>query len=331
LGGLSLVPLVEAREKAQEYRKMARAGNDPLAVKREAKKIYPTFKKAAESVHEEHKAAWKNAKHTSQWMNTLAMYAFPIIRELKIDRIETPDILRVLSPIWLKKPETARRVRQRLAAVFDWAKAAGYRSGENPVDGVARGLPKQMESDRHHKALPFSDVRAFIKTMRNTNSSVIAKLAFEFLILTATRTSETLLAKKSEIDFAAKLWAIPSDRMKAKREHRVPLTERTLQIAEEAMIISTDSEYLFPGRSGEKPLSNMVFLKMLKDMKVDATAHGFRSSFRDWSSETTNFPREIAEMALAHTIENKVEAAYRRGDLLEKRRELMHEWEKFLT
>lgn len=329
LGGLSVVSLAEAREQALEYRKIARAGGDPLAAKREAKKAYPTFKVAAETVHEEHKAAWKNGKHVQQWINTLTQYAFPVIGDMRIDRLDTPDILRVLAPIWLTKPETARRVRQRLSTVFDWAKAAGYRVGDNPVEGVARGLPKQSGRDTHHEAMPFAEVPAFIKAMRATNSSLTAKLAFEFLILTATRTSETLLARKPEIDLAAKLWTIPAERMKAKRIHRVPLSDRCIEILNEAIAISGNSKYLFPGRNEEKPLSNMVFLEILRRMEIKVTAHGFRSSFRDWASETTGFPREIAEMALAHTIENKVEAAYRRGDLLQKRRDLMEAWARF--
>jgi len=331
LGGMNLVPLAEAREKALEFRKLARSGGDPLAAKRESKKIYPTFKAAAEAVHTEHKESWKNEKHTSQWINTLTQYAVPVIGNMRVDRIETPDILKVLAPIWLTKPETARRVRQRLSAVFDWAKASGYRIGDNPVDGVVRGLPKQADRDSHHEAMPFAQVPTFVAKMTATNSSLTAKLAFELLILSATRTSETLLAKKSEIDFEAKLWIIPSERMKAKRAHRVPLVDRCIEILKQAIAISGDSEYLFPGRDEEKPLSNMVFLAMLRRMNVQVTGHGFRSSFRDWASETTSFPREIAEMALAHTIDNKVEAAYRRGDLLEKRRELMEAWANFVS
>ncbi|RVG23657.1 tyrosine-type recombinase/integrase [Sinorhizobium meliloti] len=330
LGGVSLVSLAEARETALEYRKLARAGGDPLAAKREARRVVPSFKVAVETVHEEHKAAWKNPKHVAQWINTLNQYAVPVIGDMMVDRIDTPDILRVLSPIWLTKAETARRVRQRLTTVFDWAKVSGYRAGDNPVEGVTRGLPKQVDRGRHHPAMAFAEVPAFIEAMRGTNSSLIAKLAFEFLILTATRTSEALLAKKTEIDAKGKLWIIPADRMKAKREHRVPLTDRAAEILTEAATISDNSQFIFPGRSEEKPLSNMVFLEILRRMEIPVTPHGFRSSFRDWAAETTTFPREIAEMALAHTIENKVEAAYRRGDLLEKRRELMTAWTAFV-
>lgn len=326
LGGLSIVSLAEAREKALEHRKIARAGGDPLAAKREAKKVYPTFRVAAEAVHEQHKAAWDNAKHTQQWINTLKDYAFPVIGDMRVDRIDTPDILRVLSPIWLTKAETAKRVRQRISSVFDWAKASGFREGDNPVDGVTRGLPKQTGREQHHAAMPFVDVPAFVKAMKATNANMISKLAFELLILTATRTSEVRLAEKSEFDLSEKLWTIPAERMKAKRIHRVPLTDRMIEIFEQASQLAGASKFLFPGLSLEKPLSNMVFLKILERMNVSVTAHGFRSSFRDWASETTSFPRDVVEMALAHTIENKVEAAYRRGDLLDKRRELMLAW-----
>lgn len=326
LGGLSIVSLAEAREKALEHRKIARSGGDPLAAKREAKKVYPTFRVAAEAVHEQHKAAWDNAKHTQQWINTLKDYAFPVIGDMRVDRIDTPDILRVLSPIWLTKAETAKRVRQRISSVFDWAKASGFREGDNPVDGVTRGLPKQTGREQHHAAMPFVEVPAFVKAMKATNANMISKLAFELLILTATRTSEVRLAEKSEFDLSEKLWTIPAERMKAKRIHRVPLTDRMIEIFEQASQLAGASKFLFPGLSLEKPLSNMVFLKILERMNVSVTAHGFRSSFRDWASETTSFPRDVVEMALAHTIENKVEAAYRRGDLLDKRRELMLAW-----
>lgn len=331
LGGVSLVTLAEARERALEYRKLARAGGDPLAAKRAATRTIPTFKIAAETVHSDHKAVWKNGKHQQQWLNTLTQYAFPIIGEMRVDRVDTPDILRVLAPIWLTKAETARRVRQRIAAVMDWAKAAGYRTGDNPVDGVAKGLPRQPTKDRHHKALPYSAVPNFVSALQNSESGNIAKLSFELLILTATRTSETLEAKWPEFNLGEALWTIPPERMKAKREHRVPLSKRCVEILSIAQQLSSGSEWVFPGRSLKKPQSNMVFLKIIAAMKAETTAHGFRSSFRDWASEATAFSREIAEMALAHTIENKVEAAYRRGDLLDKRREMMVEWSTFVT
>lgn len=331
LGGTGLVSLAEAREKALEYRKLARSGGDPLAAKRAEKAVIPTFKDAAEAVHAENMGVWKNGKHNQQWINTLKQYAFPLIGQLTVDRIETPDILKILAPIWLTKAETARRVRQRIGTVMDWAKAAGHRMGDNPVDGVTRGLPKQPTKDRHHAALPYSAVPQFLVNLKASDSGLIAKLSFEFLILTATRTSETLDATWGEFDVADALWTVPAERMKAKRIHRIPLSSRCLEILATARELSTGSEYVFPGRSITKPQSNMVFLKIIGTMKAKTTAHGFRSSFRDWAAESTAYPREIAEMALAHTIENKVEAAYRRGDLLDKRREMMVEWSKFIS
>ncbi|MDB5613933.1 MAG: integrase family protein [Devosia sp.] len=322
--------LAEAREKALAYRKIAREGGDPLANKRKATVIIPTFAEAADQVFQEHKASWRNEKHAQQWINTLTQYAVPVIGNKRVDHIETPDVLRILAPIWLTKPETARRVRQRVGTVMDWAKASGHRSGDNPVDGVAKGLPKQIDKDLHHEALPYTEVPGFVSKLNVAGEGELARLGFEFLILTASRTSEALKARWSEIDMSAKLWTVPAERMKAKRLHRVPLSVRCIDILQRARQLVSDSEYIFPGRSNQAPLSNMVFLMTLRRMKVDATTHGFRSSFRDWAAEATNYPRELAEMALAHTIENKVEAAYRRGDLLEKRREMMEAWASFV-
>lgn len=331
LGGTSLVSLSEAREKALSYRKLARDGGDPLAEKRKEKREIPTFIKAAERVHAEHKASWKNKKHGDQWINTLKEYVFPHFGETRVDQVHTPDVMKALGPIWLTKPETARRVRQRIKAVLDWAKAAGFRSGENPVDGVEKGLPKQNGRDSHHEAMAYGQVPAFIQNLRASDAGEITRLALEFLILTASRTSEVLQARWDEFDLDQALWTIPADRMKAGRIHRVPLSDRCLAILKRARELGADSSYIFPGRSADKPLSNMVFLMMLRRMKLDVTAHGFRSSFRDWAAEATHFPREVAEMALAHTIENKVEAAYRRGDLMEKRREMMQVWSSYAS
>lgn len=331
-GGTSLVTLAEAREKAIAYRKLAREGGDPLAERQKAVAvIVPTFAEAAEQVYADHKATWRNEKHAAQWITTLRSYAVPHIGTKRVDQIDTPDILKVLSPIWLTKPETARRVRQRLGTVFDWAKTAGHRTGDNPVEGVARGLPKQSGAEKHHAALPFVEVPAFVANLRANETGLITRLAFEFLILTAARTSEVLEAEWPEIDRAAKVWTVPAARMKAGRVHRVPLGERSLAILEAAEPLAMGSRYLFPGRDGERPLSNTVFLMMLRRMKIAITAHGFRSSFRDWAAETTSFPREVVEMALAHAVENKVEAAYRRGDLLDKRRELMGAWGIYIS
>lgn len=334
LGGLSLVTLAEAREKAVAFRRIAREGGDPLAERQKAVVLsVPTFAEAAERVYADHRTTWRNEKHAAQWITTLRTYAVPHIGSKRLDQIDTPDILKVLAPIWLTKPETARRVRQRLGTVFDWAKAAGHRTGDNPVEGVARGLPKQNTEENHHAALPYAGVPAFVKTLRENEAGLSTRLAFEFLILTAGRTSEVLEAEWWEIDERDALWTVPAARMKAKRIHRVPLGTRAMAVLNEARPLAMGSRYLFPGQSGDKPLSNTVLLMMLRRMKLDVkvTPHGFRSSFRDWAAETTSFPREVAEMALAHTIENKVEAAYRRSDLLEKRREMMQAWGTFLS
>jgi integrase len=331
LGSLRLVSLAEAREQASTYRRVARDGGDPLAERRRATRTIPTFAEAAAQTHGEHGKSWKNDKHAAQWLSSLEDYAFPVIGDRRVDQIETPDVLRVLSPIWLTKPETARRVRQRVGTVLDWATAAGFRSGENPVRGVAKGLPKQPEKKDHFAAMPFKDVPAFVKRLRAAGDIEPSRLAFELLILTATRTSEVLEARWSEVDLKEKLWTIPAGRMKAGKEHRVPLAPRAVEILKKAGLLAAGSQLVFPGRSAEKPMSNMVFLMTLRRMKVEATAHGFRSAFRDWAAEETSFPREVVEMALAHAIESKVEAAYRRSDLLDKRRELMKSWGIYLA
>ena len=330
LGGAGLVTLGEARERALIYRKTAREGGDPLVEHRKIQVLVPTFAEAVEQVHAEHRASWANAKHAQQWRNTLQQYACPQLGARRLDQIDTPDVLRVLAPIWLTKPETARRVRQRIGTVLDWAKAAGHRSGENPVEGVAKGLPKQGDRDEHHVAMPYADVPGFIARLRRSEAGESARLAFEFLILTAARTSEVLGARWDEINVTERLWTVPAGRMKAKREHRVPMGERSLLILARARELAAGSALVFPGRSGEKPLSNMVFLMLLRRMELPITAHGFRSSFRDWAAERSSLPREVAEMALAHALENRVEAAYARSDLLDRRRELMEQWSNFL-
>lgn len=330
LGSAKLVPLAEAREKALTFRKSAREGGDPIAEQRKLKALVPTFEEAAEKVHAEHSPGWRNKKHGDQWISTLRTYAFPEIGRLRVNQIGTPEVMRVLAPIWLTKGETARRVRQRIGTVLDWARAAGHRDGENPVSGVAKGLPKQIERDQHHAALSYAEMPAFISDLRTQAADATTRLAFEFLILTAARTGEVIHSKWEEVDFEQKVWLVPAARMKAKREHRVPLSSRCIELLEKSKKAAGESVYLFPGATPGKPLSNMAFLMLLRRMKRPITAHGFRSSFRDWAAEATSYPREIAEMALAHTITNKVEAAYRRGDLLEKRRELMEDWASYV-
>lgn len=331
LGGIRLVSLAAAREKAAEYRRIAREGGNPLELRRKTEAIIPTFADAAKATLEHHKGAWKNAKHADQWINTLRTYVFPVFGETRVDRVETADVMRALTAIWLTKAETARRVRQRISTVMDWAKAAGFRSGDNPVDGVAKGLPRQNGKKAHFDAIPYVKVPSFIQSLQTVATSENARLAFEFLILTAARTNEVIGAKWSEFDLDQAIWTISAERMKAQREHRVPLSPRAHAIAKAAQAISTSKILVFPGRSADKPMSNMVFLMILRRMKADFTAHGFRSAFRDWASETTNFPREVCEMALAHSIKDKTEAAYRRGDLFARRVELMLSWDAFIS
>ena len=331
LGGLRLVSLAEAREKALAYRKVARDGGDPLVELRKTRAEVPTFAEAAERVHAEHKNSWRNPKHAQQWLNTLKQYACPLIGSRPVDQIDTPDLLRVLSPIWLAKAETARRVRQRMGTVLDWAKAAGFRTGENPVTGVSKGLPKQSERVTHHAAMPYVQVPAFMQQLRQSDANELTRLALEFLILTAARTGEVLGARRKEFDLDQAIWIVPAARMKAQREHRVPLTPRCVELLRRAETLGGQSELMFPGRSAEHPASNMIFAMLLRRMEVPFTVHGFRSSFRDWAAELTTAPREVAEMCLAHTISNKVEAAYRRGDLFEKRRSLMEHWATYVA
>ena len=331
LGSISLVSLAEAREEAAKLRKIARADGDPLAERRAARRAVPSFEAAANTVHEAHKPSWKNPKHADQWINTLSEYIFPVFGHKSIDQIDSADILKAMNPIWLAKAETAKRVLQRIRAVLDWAKASGFRSGDNPVDGVSRVLPRQKDARTHHAALPYAEVPGFIQKLRVLDAIVAGRLGFEFTILTAARTSEVLNAAWTEIDIENAIWTIPAARMKAKREHRVPLSSRCLAILKEARKLSANSAFVFPGRSADKPLSNMVFLMALRRMKLDITAHGFRSSFRDWAAEQTHFPQAVCEAALAHSVKDKTEAAYNRTDLFKKRRDLMTAWAKYCT
>ena len=330
MGGLSVVSLAAAREEAARLRKIARDGGDPLAERRMKRRVVPTFEEAARTVHQSLSPSFKNAKHSEQWINTLDAFVFPVFGNHRLDSIDTPDVLRALQPIWLKKPETARRVRQRIRTVFDWAKASGFRSGDNPVDGLKQVLPRQPKAQRHFAALPYSDIARFLHALRESGSGMSVKLAFEFLILTATRTNEVLNARWSEVDLDAATWTIPAERMKAGREHRVPLSERCLAILEQARVIADGGPFVFPGRSRKKTLSNMSFHMALRRMDwSDCTPHGFRSSFRDWAAERTNYSRELCEAALAHTLRDKTEAAYNRTDLFEQRRGLMETWTAF--
>ena len=328
LGSVDEITLAKARDKAHEARKSLAKGIDPTIERQRAKLKIPTFREAAKLVHEEHKAAWKNGKHQDQWITTLTTYAFPRIGNRLVSDIEGPVIRDVLAPIWLSKPETARRVRQRIGVVLDWSYAKGFRTTEAPLRSISRGLPRQPKRDRHLAALPFEDVPAFLVRVRE--KSTIARLALEFLILAAARSGEVRGMRWPEIDLTKRVWTVPADRMKAGKVHLVPLDEGTIDVLERVRPLGVPaSNLIFPGQNVKRPLSDMTLLKILRDMEVPATVHGFRSTFRDWVAEETDYPGEIAEAALAHAIPNKVEAAYRRTDFLEKRRALMRDWDRY--
>lgn len=332
IGPIALVSLADARAEAVRLKAIAWKGGDPRAERRRERKGTLTFSAAAKQVHAAHAATFKNQKHKTQWLASLEADVFPVFGERPVDAIESADVLKSLSPIWTTKPETARRLKQRIKIVLDWAKASGYRTGENPVDGVAHVLPRHKAQQVHHAALPYADVPAFIELVRTAEAGEATKLAFEFLILTAARTSEVLGARWEEIDREAKTWTIPGVRIKAGREHRVPLSPRSLEILKKAEALADGGPFIFPGRSPKAPLSNMAFLMLLRRMnRTDITAHGFRSSFRDWAAEKTNTPRTVVEAALAHVVKDKTEAAYFRSDLFELRRKLMDNWTRCAT
>lgn len=332
LGSAQLVSLADARAEAARLRRIARDGGDPLAERRRERRTVPTFQQAALQVHAAHSSTFRNEKHKAQWLSSLTAYVFPAFGERLVSAVDSRDVLKALTPIWSTKPETARRLKQRIKVVLDWAKASGHRSGDNPVDGITKVLPRGRQAQAHHAALPYAKVPAFLETVRSADANAASKLAFEFLVLTAARTSEVLGARWAEIDREAKTWTIPANRIKAGREHRVPLSKRCLEILEEADTLADGDPYVFPGRSAKAPLSNMVFLMLLRRVgQAGITAHGFRSTFRDWAAERTNVPRAVCEAALAHVVKNKSEAAYFRSDVFELRRELMETWSKFAT
>jgi integrase len=337
-GGEDLT-LAQARDVAAIYRMKVKAGIDPLAERDEvaAKAAADKQARQAASVSFEamaqtflgaKKDSWRNVKHRQQWENTLATYAYPVIGDMVVGDIDTPHVLQVLELIWKEKPETASRVRGRIEAILDAAKVRGYRQGENPArwrGHLAQILPARTRLSRgHHKAAGYEDVPTIITRLAKRRA--VAALALEFTILTAARTGEVVGATWGEVDLERAVWTISADRMKAAKEHRVPLSDRTVEILTSTKKLGRD--HLFPGSRGG-PLSGMAMSMLLRRLKVDATVHGFRSSFRDWAAECTGYPHEVCEMALAHTIGNKAEAAYRRGDLFEKRRRLMADWAEF--
>ncbi|WP_425085814.1 tyrosine-type recombinase/integrase [Ruegeria profundi] len=326
LGGADVVTLNQARERALEYRRMAKSGLNPRF---NAQREIPTFEELSRQVHIDRLPTWKNAKHGQQWLNTLRDYAFPKIGRMPVDSIDQPEVLMCLSPIWTDKHETAKRLSQRIKTVLDVAKSKGFRSGENPVTAIREGkvLPTVKAKVQHHDAMPWQEVPAFYAELQ-TRSAMAAK-ALQFTILTACRTSEVLEMKWPEVDVDARLWTIPAERMKGGQVHRVPITTEMLGILEPLRALASD--YVFEGQKRHQPLSNMSMLMLLRRMRQDGvTVHGFRSSFRDWAAEAANAPRELAEAALAHQVGSDVERAYARSDLLERRRDLIKQWVTFV-
>lgn len=328
LGSASLVTLAEARAAALENHRMARAGGDPLQSRRASDAVM-SFEEAARKVHELHRPTWRNPKHAAQFISTLETYCFPLIGQRKVSEVTSSDVLAVLTPIWTTIPETARRVRQRIGMVMKWAVAQGWRL-DNPAEAITRALPKVSGVKEHRAALSHDRVGDCIAAVHASKAMVATKLCFEFLVLTAARSGEARDARWQEIDFKARVWEIPAERMKMKRPHRVPLSPRALAVLTEAKALDDESGLVFPGTKRGRPLSDMTLSKLVKELGFDADVHGFRTSFRTWAQERTNFPREVAEAALAHEVGDAVERAYARSDLFEKRRDLMNVWASFL-
>jgi integrase len=295
----------------------------------------PTFQEAAEMVHKEHSPSWKNAKHAQQWLSSMEAYAFPHLGNLPVDQIDGPMVRDVLAEIWLTIPETARRVRQRIGTVLDFAHAKGWREFEAPLRSITRGLPKQPKVRQHFAAMPWKDVPDFITDMDSIlKASETVKLAIEFLILTAARSGEVRGALWSEFDLEQKSWAIPASRMKAGRAHRIPLSDRAVDILKHMGDFRRTSEpdaFVFEGQKPGRPLSDMTLSMPIRRAELPITIHGFRSAFRDWCAEATNTPREIAEACLAHVVKDQAEAAYARTDHFDKRRVVMKDWAAFCT
>ena len=332
LGGISTVSLEEARELAYQYRKIARSGGDPILERQKNRGLQTTLIYCTKKVHAINLPTWKNEKFAKQWLSSLEHHVFPTIGKLPISQVTSADILRVLTPIWNTKGDTAKKIKQRLRMIIKWARAQGYFQGDDPVELAEQALPKQLKSDDHHKSLEFEKLPEMISNLRKSKISLPTKLALEFTILSACRTSEVLNAKWEEIDLTKLIWSIPSERMKGGKVHQVPLTDRMTVILNDCKKLKTNNDLLFPSEiNGEALSNNTMRLALKKRLKIDATVHGMRSSFKDWASETTNFANEVSEMALAHTISNKTELAYRRRTLIEKRRHLMQKWSDYLN
>lgn len=339
LGGYPDVTLAKAKEAAREMRAAIKNGVDPVEAKKakrsalladQAKEL--TFTEAALAYIKAREPEWNNAKHAAQWRSTLEAYAFPTIGKLLVRDVELHHILQILEPIWTTKTETASRLRGRIENILDWAAVRGYRPRENPARwrghlDMVLPKPSKVAKVEHHPALPYVDVGQFMKELGQVNG--IGARALEFLIITATRSGEVRGATWDEINLKTRVWTIPAHRMKAGKEHRVPLSERAVKLLESLPRLA-DINFVFPGTRGGM-ISDITISAVLKRMEKDVVPHGFRSTFRDWASECTNYPREVAEQALAHTLSDKVERAYRRGDLFEKRRRMMEDWAAYTS
>lgn len=342
LGSLENIPLAKARLEAANLRAQVKDPlnpTDPQAQRKQSKLSVRlerakrmTFKQCAETYIESQRPGWKNPKHAAQWESTLTTYVYPIIGDLPVADVDTPLVIKCLEPIWITKNETASRIRGRIESVLDWARTSSFRAGENParwkghLDNLL-AAPRKVQNVKHHPALPFKDIGQFMKELR-ARDGVGAK-ALEFTILTAARSGEVRGATWDEVDIIEGIWTIPASRMKASKEHRVPLSADAIKLLENIPRVE-DCPFIFPSSKPKTPMSDMTLTAVLRRMgKEGLTVHGFRSTFRDWAAESTAYSREVAEMALAHVIGNAVEAAYRRGDLFEKRRRMMADWSNY--
>ena len=326
LGSYPLVSLIEAREQAFVNRKLSRAGGDPRAERRQ--ETVPTFSETVEKVIAIRRPDWRHPKTAKRWEATLRTYAYPFFGNLPLDQVSGSDVLKALTPIWTAKPETARAVRGHIRDVLDWAIANEYRYDNPAGDAVRLGLRRVRRAKKHYEALHYSEVASALVRVRASKASPASKLSLEFQVLTATRPGEARNSRWSAIDLPTRTWTIPAQRMKAEREHRVPLSQRATEILAEAQSLS-DGNLVFPSRTG-KPLSDVTHTKLLRTLGIGCVPHGFRSSFRDWAAECTDAPHEVMEAALAHMVGNATEAAYFRSDLFDRRRTLMTQWAEYL-
>lgn len=335
LGSVSKIGLARARSIAHDNRVAVAEGRDPVAEKRESTQmrapVIPTFAQATAQVIELRRPTWSNPKHVAQWESTLATYAFPVIGRMAVDAITSADLMNVLAPIWTSKAETASRVRQRIETVMDWAVAQGYRQDNPAGRSLLRGLPKTHRLKEHHQALPYAKVRGAVMLVRECNASIVTKLSFEYLVLTAGRSREVREADWAEVDWESATWEVPAARMKARRPHRIPLSGRAMEILEQALELGDGLGLIFPGMRSGRPASEMVFTALLRRLEIPAVPHGFRTSFRNWAAECTPTPWAVAEAALAHNVGNSTEAAYMRSDLFDQRRALMDRWASYVS